>query len=366
MERKAYLDHLRCGTVWLVVLYHVIYIYNSVGVLGGVGSFSEQQPIDALLYAVYPWFMVLLFLVAGICSRYALQQRTPKEFLRERTRKLLVPSTLGLFLYHWMSGYLNIALGGAFDLMPSFMRYPISVLSGVGPMWFCHTLWLLSLLLLLVRKIDRNDRFYTLCGKLPIWDLLLLCLPIWGASYLLNVPVITVYRFGIYGLAYLLGYFVFSHEAVQKRIQAAWKYLAIAAVLLCVGYVWTFFGENYTEPACLTHPFTNFYLWIVILALLGCAMTFWSRPTTRTKLLAHNNFAIYVLHYLPLLATAYLLKVKLELPALPCYLLTLLATVILTPFLAEILTRIPLVRWLLFGLQGKRRSQTESASPSNS
>lgn len=355
MNRKPYLDNLRAGTVWLVVLYHVIYLYNGVGVLGGVGGFSEHQPVDALLYAIYPWFMVLLFLIAGICARYALQRRTAKEFLRERTRKLLVPSTLGLFLYHWMVGYLNLAIGDAFDLMPSFLYYPISVLSGSGPLWFCHTLWLFSLVLPLVRWLDRNDRFYTLCGKIPLWVLLLLWLPIWGASYLLNVPVITVYRFGIYGLAYLLGYFVFSHETVQQRVQSAWKYLMPAAGILCIGYVWCFYGENYAESPCLTHPFTNLYLWIVVLALMGCAMTCWNRQTTFSKLLAHNNFAIYVLHYLPLLATAYLLKIQLQLPALPCYLLTALATVVLTPLLAEVLTRIPLVRWLLFGIRGKSK-----------
>ncbi|HBM75175.1 MAG TPA: acyltransferase, partial [Clostridiaceae bacterium] len=66
--RKHYIDNIRWATVLLVLVYHVFYLFNSVGVLGGVGSFSEVQYQDAVLYFVYPWFMVLLFLIAGISS----------------------------------------------------------------------------------------------------------------------------------------------------------------------------------------------------------------------------------------------------------------------------------------------------------
>lgn len=69
--RKIYLDNIRWSTVILVMIYHVFYMFNAAGVLGGVGSFREVQYQDGLLYFVYPWFMVLLFLIAGISTRSA-------------------------------------------------------------------------------------------------------------------------------------------------------------------------------------------------------------------------------------------------------------------------------------------------------
>ena len=87
--RKAYLDNIRWGTVLLVVAYHVLYIFNASGVPGGIGGFSDVQYQDAPMYFVYPWFMVLLFVVAGMSSRYALGKLTHKDFISARTRKLL-------------------------------------------------------------------------------------------------------------------------------------------------------------------------------------------------------------------------------------------------------------------------------------
>ena len=91
--RKYYLDNIRWVTVVLVVIYHVIYMYNGEGILGGVGKITslDVQYYDIFLYAVYPWFMLLLFLVSGICSRYYLDSHTAKEFAKNRTRKLLIP-----------------------------------------------------------------------------------------------------------------------------------------------------------------------------------------------------------------------------------------------------------------------------------
>jgi len=110
--RLHYLDNIRWATVLLVLFYHVCYMFNGVGALGGIAGAKSLACFDAVLYFVYPWFMVLLFLIAGISARYALQKYSGREFIRLRVRKLLVPSTLGLFVLHWITGYLNIKMGG--------------------------------------------------------------------------------------------------------------------------------------------------------------------------------------------------------------------------------------------------------------
>ena len=117
MKRKHYLDNIRWVTVLIVVVYHVFYLYNGVGVLGGIGAFAQVQYQDAVLYVVYPWFMVLLYVIAGISARYALEKKSHRQFMKERTLKLLVPSTLGVIVFQWVVGYLNIKIGGGLEMI---------------------------------------------------------------------------------------------------------------------------------------------------------------------------------------------------------------------------------------------------------
>ena len=79
--RKSYLDNIRWVTVVLVVIYHVLYMYNGEGLSGSMGKITdlEVQYYDIFEYAVYPWFMVILFIVSGISARYALDKMNGKE-----------------------------------------------------------------------------------------------------------------------------------------------------------------------------------------------------------------------------------------------------------------------------------------------
>ena len=45
--RRIYLDNIRWITVCIVVIYHVIYMYNGVQPFGVIGPFKEQQLQDA-------------------------------------------------------------------------------------------------------------------------------------------------------------------------------------------------------------------------------------------------------------------------------------------------------------------------------
>lgn len=104
--RKLYLDNIRWMTVVLVVIYHVVYMFNGVQPFGVIGPFREHQLQDCFQYLVYPWFMALLFVVSGMSARYYLQSHTTKQFVKDKTRKLLVPSTIGLFVFQWLLGIL--------------------------------------------------------------------------------------------------------------------------------------------------------------------------------------------------------------------------------------------------------------------
>ena len=135
--RKHWMDNLRWVTVLLVLFYHVFYFYNNKGVFGGVGGFGDYPEVpqyqDVVMYVLYPWFMPLMFLLAGVSARYALEKHSAKEWFKSRTRKLLVPSTIGLFVFHWMVGYFNTIVAerlGLLDGLPLVVKYSVLSISG--------------------------------------------------------------------------------------------------------------------------------------------------------------------------------------------------------------------------------------------
>lgn len=82
--RKLYLDNIRWMTVVLVVIYHVVYMFNGVQPFGVIGPFREHQLQDCFQYLVYPWFMALLFVVSGMSARYYLQSHIAKQFVKDK------------------------------------------------------------------------------------------------------------------------------------------------------------------------------------------------------------------------------------------------------------------------------------------
>lgn len=352
--RKVYLDNIRWSTVLLVLVYHVFYLFNGVGIPGGIPNARSVPAFDTAAAVIYPWFMVLLFVIAGMSARYALQKRTNRQFLRERAVKLLVPSTLGLFVIHWITGYLNIKMGGGLAYIPPALVYPISVISGTGPLWFIQMLFLFSCLLVLLRTLDKADKLWTLCGKANLPVILLLSLLIFGAAQILNMPVLTTYRFGIYLASFLIGYYVFSHESVQDIIEGIRIPMLCLAVVGAILYAIRYGGSDYTSPDCLQSAATNLYLWIVVLAMIGCAKKHFHRETPFTRYMTQSSFGIYILHYPVLTVTGYVLSSYFHLSPIWNALIALAIEIPVTFALYEGIRRIPFVRFAVLGVKKKK------------
>lgn len=361
-KRKLYLDNIRTITVIIVMVYHVFYLFNGLGVLGG---FTVEKSLifgDAFSTLVYPWFMILLFCISGIAARFSLKNRGTKKFLKERAIKLLLPSTLGCFVLFWIVGYINIKIGGGLDYIPGFLIYPISVLSGSGPLWFAHLVFVYSAVIVLLFKIDKDDKFYNWFEKTGNLALLVIVpLLLWGSSHILNMPVITVYRFGIYLLSFLVGYFVLSQENVLEKIEKILPISLILTAIFLTAYMLLFYGSNYTEDRVLHHIITNLYAWFTVLSILGAGRKYLDFKTPVTAYLNRNSYGLYVLHYLVLMCVAYPLNFYLDLPIAMLVIITLVLELLLTVLLNEIIKRIPILRLILLGIKrGKNEIQVNN------
>lgn len=376
--RKHWLDNLRWTTVIIVLIYHVFYFYNAKGVFGGIGGFYETQPQDAIMSLIYPWIMMLLFVVAGMSSKYALEKCSHKEFIKSRTRKLLVPATIGLFVFQWMTGYFNTQIAGVsqgiadkIQTIPTEARYIACALSGTGPLWFIQDLWLFSLILILIRLL-KGDKIHSAFGNLinnkaNNWvGILIIVLGgyfvVWGATQTnISYPepnsgedLWNLYRPAEYFITFLLGYFVFSHDKVielAKRIC-----LPMLAISLASGIVFAIriYGLDDTNPIVLKDWLTNIFAWSTILSLIGCFAK-WTDKTSRfAAYMAKSSFGIYVMHYLVIASLGYMLKMYTQLPPLAIYAILLASVLLISPALNELISRIPFIRWCVLGINKRK------------
>ena len=366
MARKHWMDNLRWVTVLLVLFYHVIYFYNNKGVFGGIGGFGEypdyKQYQDIVMYILYPWFMPLLFLLAGVSARYALQKQSAKEWFKARTRKLLVPGTIGLFVFHWMVGYFNTVVAsrqGVFDGVPGLVKYLLMVVSGTGPLWFIQVLWLLCLVLLLVRVIDRKDKFWNWCGKANLVVVILLGVLFWaGEQTMIKHPrpesldgLLNLYKPLFYLVPFLMGYFVFSHDEVQEKMEKAWIPLLACAVVAGTVLVVTTFGQDNTSPQYLGSWLNCLYGWLMCLAMMAWFKARFDRTGTFAGYMTRSSFGVYILHYLVIAALGYMMKMYTNLAPWMMYVILFVAVMTIPFALYEIIKRIPFIRWCVLGIK---------------
>ena len=357
--RKHYLDNIKWMVQVLVVLFHVFFMYMSdnLNPQAVFGQITDKPFIfgDLFQYIVYPWFMTLLFIAAGMSSKIYLDSHTDKEFIKSRTTRLLVPSTIGILAFGYVQGYLNMALAGALGTtseLPLVVQYLIMCVSGTGVLWFLQVLWVCSVLLVLIRKIEKG-RLLKVCSKTGIVVLILMVIPFYGAGLILN-PVIASYRFGLYILAFLTGYFIFSHEEVMEKVKKMLPLFAAAGIGSCVLFCVRHFGESYAESPVnrsISYVLCSYFMSV---AVLGSAAKYLDFTSPVMTWIYRKSFGIYVFHYIGLSAVAVFVAGKMNLPAAVIYILSAIAAFGGALIVNAIISRIPFLRWAVLGIKKRK------------
>lgn len=372
--RKNYLDHIRWITIILVVIFHIYFYYNNIdldtkAMFAGAPAYDGTKTFAGLYqYLVYPWFMILLFVVAGISARIALKTKTNKEFMRARVDKVLVPSTLGILAFGWIGGYIiyiSQAKVNSPEPIPKVVGVFITLFSGTGALWFCQVLFVAVLVLMLLRlcinRGRRNDdsacQWFEKILHSPIaftLGMIILYLLYWGCSNILNMPVVTSYRMGIYTVAFLSGFYIFTNDSLIDKLKKAVPVTFLLAVASGIFYIWRCYGKAYTKITVLERWDLNLYAFIMVLLILGAGAR-WANGSNRfTQYMCKCCFGIYVFHIPVLLVTNYLLS-KVSLPLTAVYWIELISALVCSLILYEIIRRIPILRYWILGIRSKKR-----------
>jgi peptidoglycan/LPS O-acetylase OafA/YrhL len=387
-SRIHYLDWLRLTAVLAVVVFHALLPFGSF--LPWSVRNAEQSEALALLSALLPFAFPVFFLLAGASARCALQTRSVRSFLGERTARLLVPLVVGTIAVTPVTGYIIALNAGTWSgsFLAYLGAYPGLVLdsglrtAGLRPLafqivsmhlWFLGWLFLFCLLasplfafLSTTRGrsvIDRvaagaRWRGSALLFALPIT---LVALPLFGVS---SPAGWDWAAFGLWGATFVAGYVMFSDE---RLVAAARRDLVPALVAAAVG-VGGLAATGFTDSIFLggAHRYDATYIlvvgihglaaWGVTLSALSVAMRlrFMQHPLPRAA-----NEAIlptYVLH-LPIVIAISILVVQWPLALMPKAVINVALSVGISFLVAAAAMRLPALRVLL----GARRRSSDSA-----
>ena len=308
--RKYYLDNLR----WLVILilfpYHTLLLYSSIG--SYYFHVANSMVANAFLLCFAPWFMQLLFTVAGIATYYSLKRRNSTEYLKERVTKLLLPAAAGVLLVIPVSVYFGFLYSGYtgnfLSLWLSIFSHPLEYLANgiiIGPLWFLLYLFIVSVVALpFIMKYKKGEWRIPL-EKVTVPKLLLMIIPLTIGSFFLNLyPDKSVVQFL---LLFMAGYFLLSDDGVQEKLEDKRWPLFISFVVLTSIYVVlassilsssadAASGTTSTLSLFLMQLYANVILWLGVLGVMGMGKHYLEfknpPPCTVLRLPSHLHFHI--------------------------------------------------------------------------
>ena len=304
--RKHYIDNLRNTTILLLFFVHTFMVWNNFGSKFYIWQ-GENRLLSTLIVLVNPWFMPILFALAGMSARYAFEKRTVKQFVVERVHKLLIPFIGGLiFLVPFQTLYARKFFydydGGIIDNWRYFFTH-LTDFSGYdgaftpGHLWFILFLFIISMAAFILFRFLPYDKLVTNIEKIPVLGVLFLFIPIWLMYYLGN--------FGGYSIGkclalYLIGYYVLSNDLVIEKLENNMKWLTVFCMVSTIISVILYYKFSYYGDL-----WVNFIGWISILVLLVIGRKFFNKRTKFTEYFNKASYPIYILHQSILVVLAY-------------------------------------------------------------
>jgi peptidoglycan/LPS O-acetylase OafA/YrhL len=309
MDRKYYIDNLRWLTVLLLFPFHVFIIYNTFGD-GNYIKGQENIILTNIIVSFWPWFMPLLFVLAGISSKYSLDNRNIKGYIKERIKRLFIPLTFGIiFIIPCMAFFAdcfhNNYTGNYFQHYIIFFTR-ITDLTGYdggfspGHLWFILYLYIISLIALPFIMLYKKMKF-----KIENMNILLLSL--FFILPFLGQPVLNIggKSIGEYFAYYIIGYFLLSNDHIIERLNKHYKILLFISIIGMV-IILIEFNLNISLDNVLDDLIGKLYAFISILALLGISYKYLNISNKVTKYLNQSSFCVYVFHLLWITVIAYI------------------------------------------------------------
>lgn len=366
--RKHYLDNLRWMIILILFPYHTLLLYSSFSSV----YFNTANNVfaNAFILTFNPWFMQLLFAIAGIATYYSLKKRNTMKYLKERVSKLLIPMISGIIFVIPISsyfGFLYNGYGGSFlslwwNIISNWLYYLGNGLL-LGPLWFLLYLFIISLVAIPIIIKYKNGKWKIPIEKVTIPKLILLVFPLAIGSYFLNLYAeVSIVQFF---LLFIFGYFFLSDDSVQQKLEEKRWPLFISFLILIIFYVTlTLNNTSSTVNAVniimssfnsnilkfLLKMFNNLILWLGVLGIIGMGKHYLEFKNSISLYLSAASFPIYIFHIVWIYMFAYYLVRWIPNQMVLQVILIMTLSFMLTIATIEVMKRTRITRFL-FGIK---------------
>ena len=318
--RRYDIDWLRILGIALLLPFHAARVFDPYEI-NYVQSTVKLQGMATFMTAIWPFFMPLMFMVAGVSAFYALQKRTGRQFMQERVQRLLIPLVLGTLLIVPIQGYMARLQQGT--LTGGYLQYfftqflpDFSDISGYrgtftpAHLWFILYLFLICWISLSLCLKIRNQVVQGQIGKFgrlfqKSWFYMLLFLPITISEAL---PDIGGKNLFFYALYYLLGYMFAAYNGWEAIGRLKWQTLLItlAGLPFYVYLVQRIGGyDDFAWQSILLGFIRNFVGMGSLLMMFAFAQKYLNHGGKALAYLNGAAFPVYILHQSVMMVLAY-------------------------------------------------------------
>ena len=301
-DRRYDIDWLRVIAIGLLMIYHIGFVFLPWGVfIGFIQNAESLEYIWKLMSMLNIWRIPLLFFVSGMGVCFAIQKRSWKELILERSRRILLPFLFGIFcivplhLFLWQKYYYQDI---AYSIQVSHLWFLANI--------FIYVLVLSPLFFFLKKKEDgRILRGLKRLFGSP-WGLLLIVAAFVMETVLVSPETYETYSMTLHGFLLGLLAFLFGFVGVQTGVafwqtvkKWRWVFLLLAVAL----FVFRLIAFDLLAPNYLKAIESN--MWIF--SAFGFGYRYLNRPGKNLAYLSQAAYPIYILHMFFLYMGSYLI-----------------------------------------------------------
>ena len=301
--RKHFIDNLRWADVFWLIPYHAAMAFNTWGEPNYI-SFGSDKAISSLIVLSGPFFMPLLFLLAGMSTRYALKKRTYGQFVIERVKRLIVPLLFGTLAFCPVLAYIgdvtNNAYQGSFWEHYKVFFTKWTDLTGfdggfhIGHFWFLLYLFVISLVSVgIIAAGKRVFKKQNNTDNIPFW---VICLPAIPLPFLYELLSVGGKSFAEYLYIFLIGYYIMSDDKVIEKAEK-YRYITLTvgfAASAANVYMFIWSERDFGTVNVIAKAIAE---WFMILALTGIGKNRLDFKNKATGYMSERSFPYFSLHF---------------------------------------------------------------------
>ncbi|MFN8342970.1 MAG: acyltransferase family protein [Cyclobacteriaceae bacterium] len=345
-HRRYDIDWIRVIAIGLLIVYHSAIGFQPWGMM--IGFITTQKPWPSLwlpMTMLNIWRIPLLFFVSGMGVYFAMQSRSWKLLLLERSRRILVPFVFGIFCIV----PIHVMIWSAYHKMP------LGYVPNAGHLWFLGNIFIYTLVFTpMFYWIRRNDSGAVVTALRrwmgSPWAILLVMLALVAEVMIVQPRPYELYAMTPHGFFLGLIAFFFGFCFVLGG-DAFWSLIVRRRWLLLAGAVLAFGIRSYElSVSAPVMPFqlpVESVLWI--LSVFAFGHRYLNKPSRVLSYLSQAAYPVYMLHMI-FLYTGSALVFRLPVPLPVQYVLLLVITLAGCLGSFEIIRRVKPLRWV-FGLK---------------